>query len=168
MPRPPLAPRLVLAALALGGLAACEPVAASPATLTIRYQERPPLTRDRLVVTVADGRNEWYYEGVDLESEEDGWLAGRPLRLPREGSVRVKVAFRGTGQHAVAAGDATIRVAARERWRLDVFTSESAPGAACSGCTGIVRLTIAQESRPSARDWLYLRWIVTDPHPTAP
>lgn len=163
--------RVVVVALAmagLAGLAGCEPVSGSPSTITIRYQERAPLTRDRLVVTISDGRNEWHYEGLDLEPDDDGWLVSRPLRLTNTSIIRLGVGFRGSGPSAVATGDVVIATGSRERWTVDIFAASSGGETACAGCGGISRFTIAQDSRPTARDWLYVRWSAASQDPTAP
>lgn len=143
--------------LALGA-AGCEDELIAPASVTVRYQEEAPLVRDRLVVTVEDVGNEWYFEGVDLQPSADGWLTSRSLRVSARGGVRINVSLRGNDLAAAAGGEVVLPEGVSEEWLVDIFASEAAPSIACDGCTGLARFAIAEDARPAARDWLYVRW----------
>lgn len=149
-------------------LAGCEPPGTSPTTVTVRYQERAQFIRDRLVVAVVDGRNEWYFEGVDLEPTSDGWLASRALRFPDAGRKVLTISIRGDGPAAVGRGSVMLSTTSHERWTVDINTSASASDTACGTCAGISRFPITDDPRTTARDWLYVRWYLENQHPTAP
>ncbi|MHB1225389.1 MAG: hypothetical protein ACYC2G_15275 [Gemmatimonadaceae bacterium] len=153
---------VVILALGVGG---CEEGFIAPASVTLRYRERAPLTRERLVVTVDDINNEWYFEGVDLPPSADGWLTSRSLRVSTRGGVRITVSLRGTSVVAAAGGEIVLPESPGEEWLVDIFTSEAAPSVACDGCAGLARLAIAEDDRPTARDWLYVRWGSIDVSP---
>lgn len=157
---------LPLAVLAAAG---CEPDLGVPATVTVRYREVAPLTRDRLVVTVDDADSGWYFEGVDFEPATDGWLTSRSLDLSASGGVRVLVALRGSATTtAAASGEIVLPATANERWLVDIFPSELAPNVVCGGCAGLARFAITESDRPAARDWLYVRWTGSGGSPTGP
>jgi hypothetical protein len=140
------------------GAGGCEVAPVAPASVTVRYLEVAPLTRDRLVVTVDDPRSGWYFEGVDFQPSPDGWLTSRSLRVSTRGGVRITVSLRGSGVSAAASGEIVLPEGESEEWMVDIFPSEAAPSVACDGCAGLARLTIAEDARPAARDWLYVRW----------
>ncbi len=151
--------------------AGCEPALDAPASVTLRYLERQPLTRDRLVVTVDDLRSNWYFEGVDFEPAGDGWLVSRSLRLSARAGVRIAVSLRDSSDatdRPVATGQIMLPSSTNERWQVDIFASELEPGTACAGCASLARFPIAERSRPAARDWLYIRWTGAGTAPTGP
>lgn len=151
--------------------AGCEPALDAPASVTLRFQERQPLTRDRLVVTVDDLRSNWYFEGVDFEPAGDGWLVSRPLKLSASTGVRIAVSLRSVGDatdKAVAAGQITLPNSANERWQVDIFASDVESSVACAGCSSLSRFPITEGSRPAARDWLYIRSTGKATSPTGP
>lgn len=152
----------LLLALGAGG---CEGDPVAPASVTVRYLEQAPLTRDRLVVTVDDLRSGWYFEGVDFQSSADGWLTSRSLRVSTRGGVHISIALRGTGVTAVAGGEIVLPEGVSDEWLVDIFPSEAAPSVACDGCAGLARFAIAEDARPTARDWLYVRWHSSDASP---
>lgn len=123
----------------------------------MRYREVAPLGRERLAVTLDDEHRQFYLEGIDLV-ERDGWLVSRELRTLTRGELVVRLALRGSGSAAVATAHVTLPLAPDARWRIDIFPSSAEPAAACADCTGLHRAAIAQGSRPSARDWLYVTW----------
>ena len=127
----------------------------------MRYDERAPLTRDRLVVTVTDGRRQWYFEGADLSDDGTGWLISRPLRVADGGTVTISATLRGDGTAPVGGGTVALPLARDGRWQVDVLTSALEPSSVCAGCTGITRFSIAEAERPTAHDWLYIRWTGT-------
>jgi len=157
-----LAAALLPAALLLP-LAACEDLGADRARVVVRFQERAPLTRDRLVVTVRDGRRDYYFEGLDLQPAGDGWWRGRELRLAAQGEADVLVALRGVGTSPAAAGEILLPLTPGARWRLDVFASSADGPTACGGCTSYRRFGIVPDARPSAQDFLYVTWTALAP-----
>lgn len=163
--RPGLTLLALLAPAMLGG---CEGGRASPATVAFRYQEVAPLTRDLLVITARDAGNVWYFEGTDLEPGDDGWLRSRSLRVSARAGVRISVSLRDDGERPAATGEATLPSTANEDWLVDIFPSSLAAEAACGGCAGLVRLSLPDDYRPAAHDWLYVRWTSTSSTPTAP
>lgn len=150
-------PALLPAALLLL-LPACEDLGPERTRVLVRYHERAPLTRDRLVVTVRDGRRDYYFEGLDLRPVGDGWWEGRELRLAADGEADVLVAVRGAGVSPAAAGEILLPLAPNARWRLDVFASSADGPTACGGCTAYRRFGIVPDARPSAQDFLYVTW----------
>ncbi len=151
--------------------AGCEPALDSPASVTLRYREVQPLARDRLVVTVDDLRSNWYFEGVDFEPADDGWLVSRTLKLSARAGVRIAVTVRSVSDstdRAVAVGQIIIPNSANERWQVDIFPSDVEPAVACAGCSSLARFPIAEGSRPTARDWLYIRSTGKGTVPTGP
>jgi hypothetical protein len=162
--RAPLRALTVALAAVLGlALAGCQDLGPDRARVAVRYQELLPLGRERLVLTLQDGERQFYLEGIDLEPAADGWLASRELRVANGGTLRVRVALRGTGGTSVSTVDVDVPLAPHARWRLDVFPSSASLAAACGGCTGVQRATILQSERPSARDWLYVTWTAVAP-----
>ena len=150
-------PRLAGLAL-LPLLAACGLVEPATGRVSVRYQERAPLGRERLVVNLTDGRDEWYVEGTDLQPAGDGWLAGRTIRLHEGGPLRLSATLRGDGRQVAAVGDVTLPLDHGRHWRVDIFASPRSEAEACGGCDGVRRFVIAPSSRPSAQDWLYITW----------
>ena len=153
--------RLATAALLVLGLAGCENVASDPTSVVVRYAERAPLTRDRLVVTVSAGGRRWYFEGEDLTPDGTGWLASRPLRVGDAGTVEVTAAFRGDQLSPAGIGAVQLPLERDGHWQVDVLTSALEPSTVCAGCTGVTRFSIAEAERPAAHDWLYIRWTGT-------
>lgn len=154
---------VLLAAMLAFALPACEDLGPDRSRLLVRFEERPPLGRERLVVTVADGRRDYYFEGLDLERAADGWWQARELRLSNVGEAVILVALRGAGAAPAAAGELALPLAPNARWRLDVFASSADGQTACGGCTGFRRYGIAPAFRPSAQDWLYVTWTMVPP-----
>ena len=142
-------------------MAGCEAVPGDPTTIVVRYAEQAPLTRDRLVVTVADGLRQWYFEGADLTDDGSGWLTSRPLHVGDGGTVVISAAFRGDGTPAAGAGGIVLPLTRDGRWQVDVLTSALEPSTVCAGCTGVTRFPLAEPERPAAHDWLYIRWTGT-------
>lgn len=168
IPRPLRCAALLLSlALAAG----CEPAPDAPASVTLRYREVQPLTRDRLVVTVDDQHSNWYFEGVDFEPTDDGWLVSRSLKLSAKAGVRIAVTMRSVSDstdRAVAAGQIMLPNSPNERWQVDIFASELEPTVACGSCSFLARFPIVEGSRPAARDWLYIRSTGKGTSPTGP
>lgn len=154
---------LATALLPLLALAGCEDLGPDLARVVVRFEERAPLTRDRLVVTVRDGRRDYYLEGLDLQAADDGWWVGRELRVATGGEAEVLVALRGAGVPPAAYGELVLPLAPNARWRVDVFASSVDGPTACGGCTGYRRHTIVPDARPSAQDWLYITWTMLAP-----
>lgn len=155
--------RRLLGALLLLPVAACEDLGPDRARVVVRFHERAPLTRDRLVVTLRDGRRDYYLEGLDLRPVGDGWWEARELRLGSSGEAEVLVALRGAGPAPAVAGEIALPLAPNARWRLDVFASSADGPAACGDCTAFRRFTIVPDARPSAQDFLYVAWTMLAP-----
>jgi len=151
-------------------LAACSAFEPEYAGVVVRYRETEALGRERLVVTLTSGRVVWYLEGTDMAPDGSGWLASRPLRIPDGGDVELLVALRGEGSDAAATGIVDLRLETGRQARVDVFPSAAETWTVCEGCDGIARFPIRSAFRPSARDWLYLRWTGTagPPGPVLP
>ncbi len=149
------------ALLLLPILAACSALEPEYAGLVVRYREVAPLDRERLVVTVESGRITWYLEGTDMAEVGDGWLSSRELRIPTGGDAELLVALRGRGTGPAASTTVTLPLEVGRRAQVDIFTSGEPPERACEGCAGIARAPIEPVFRPSARDWLYIRWMGT-------
>lgn len=144
-------------------LAACEDLGPDRTRVVVRFHERAPLTRDRLVVTMRDGRRDFYFEGLDLRPVGDGWWEARELRLAASGEAEVLVALRGVGPTPAAAGEILLPLTPNARWRLDVFVSSADGPTACGDCTGLRRFGIVPDARPSAQDFLYVTWTTLAP-----
>lgn len=144
-------------------LAACSAFEPEYAGVVVRYREAEPLGRDRLVVTLTSGRIVWYLEGSDMAVDGSGWLSSRELRIPHGGDAELLVALRGEGSDPAASGTVTLPLEVGRQARVDIFTASDPLGAACDGCDGIARFPIESRFRPSARDWLYVRWTGTVP-----
>lgn len=155
--------RAFLLASLLIPLAACEDLGPDRTRVLVRFQERAPLTRDRLVVTLRDGRRDYYFEGLDLRPTGDGWWEARELRLASRGEADMLVALRGAGAPPAAAGEIVLPLAPNAHWRVDVFASSADGPAACAGCTAFRRFSIVPEARPSAQDFLYVTWTMLAP-----
>ena len=155
--------RALLLASLLIPLAACEDLGPDRTRVLVRFQERAPLTRDRLVVTLRDGRRDYYFEGLDLRPTGDGWWEARELRLASRGEADMLVALRGAGVPPAAAGEIVLPLAPNAHWRVDVFASSADGPAACAGCTAFRRFSIVPEARPSAQDFLYVTWTMLAP-----
>ncbi len=153
----------LLPAALLLPLAACEDLGPDRPRVVVRFHERAPLTRDRLVVTLRDGRRDFYFEGLDMRPVGDGWWEARELRLTAGSEAEVLVALRGTGRPAAAAGEFRLPLAPNARWRLDVFASSVGSTTACGACTGLQRFPIDPTQRPSAQDFLYVTWTALVP-----
>lgn len=154
---------LRLLPLLLPALLACEDLGPDRTRVVVRFQERAPLTRDRLVVTMQDDRRDYYFEGLDLRATGDGWWEARELRLSSRGEAKVLVALRGAAISPAAAGEILLPLAPNARWRVDVFASSADPATACDGCTSLSRFPIVPDARPSAQDWLYVTWTTHAP-----
>ncbi|HEY0971087.1 MAG TPA: hypothetical protein VGE02_08985 [Gemmatimonadales bacterium] len=149
-----------LGALVFLLLTACSALEPEYAGVVVRYREAGPLTRERLVVTLESHGITWYLEGTDMAAD-GGWLSSRVLRIPKGGQAELVVALRGQGSQPAATGTVALPLEVGRQARVDVFISEEPLELACDGCAGLARFPIQPAFRPSARDWLYVRWTGT-------
>lgn len=155
--------RTLAVALLVSLLGACDDLGPNPAHVQLRYREVAPLDRGRLVVTLDVPGHQWYVEGIDLQPEGGGWLAGREISVGSDGELLMRLALRDGGDDAVARSDVSIPLTHGARWRIDIFPSSLENAAACGNCSGVHRVPIDEDARPSARDWLYVTWTAVPP-----